>query len=470
MIPFARSKPIKAISLYNTLSGKKEEFRPKDRRIAKIYTCGPTVYNFAHIGNLRTYVFEDLLRRTIELSGYGVFQVMNITDIDDKIIKASTESGKSLKEITRPFEEHFFEDIAKLNIEAPEKTPRATEHVEEMVSLIGKLIKKGYAYIEEDGSVYFDVSRFKGYGKLTHPAVSGQKEAERAYSDEYEKGEARDFALWKAKKGEEPSWESPWGPGRPGWHIECSAMAAKYLGKTLDIHAGGVDNAFPHHENEIAQSEAATGKPLSRFFTHGEHLLVDGTKMAKSAGNFYTLRDIEDKGYDPLAFRYLCLQTHYRSKMNFTWEALGAAASALEGLRQTCASLREQSENEPKMGLSELKPKKAQAQIFADLADDLNAPKALASLWSAVKDSSLSAKERLSAVEYADKALGIRVSEKPEIMEIVSEELKELADKRDEFRKKGDYSEADKLRKDIENKGYEVIDAEKGYKLRKKRQ
>jgi len=465
---FFREKPARVlVALHNTLSGKEEEFSPLNGDIAKIYTCGPTVYNFAHIGNLRTYLFEDILRRTLKLAGYGVFQVMNITDIDDKIIKASLESEKSLEEITRPFERSFLEDIGKLNIETPEETPRATEHVKTMISLIEELLKKGYAYKEEDGSVYFSVSKFGDYGKLTHPDSSGQKNAGRVADDEYEKGEARDFALWKAKKGGEPYWESPWGPGRPEWHIECSAMATEYLGDTLDIHAGGVDNAFPHHENEIAQSEGATGKPFARFFIHGEHLLVDGTKMAKSAGNFYTLRDIEEKGYEPLAFRYLCLQTHYRSKMNFTWESLAAAATALDGLRQAYALAKEEAKQESRLKTSSAL-RKAKSLLLGSLANDLNAPRALAVLWGAVKDKELPAKDKVSLMEYADRALGLKISETQE--ETIPEEITELAGKREEFRSAGNYSEADKIREKLEEKGYEVSDEEKGYKLRKKRQ
>ena len=489
MIPFFRSAL--PITLYNTLSGKKEEFRPKSGRTVKLYTCGPTVYNFAHIGNLRTYIFEDVLRRIMELSGYRVFQVMNITDIDDKIIKSSIESGKLPEEITLPFEKHFFEDIAKLNIETPEKTPRATGHIKAMISLIEKLMEKGYAYKGEDGSIYFSVSKFKDYGRLTHPDLEGQKAASldrrrtrlakasprrtrlaeaspgRTSADEYEKDEAEDFALWKAKKSGELSWNSPWGEGRPGWHIECSAMAMEYLGETLDIHTGGVDNAFPHHENEIAQSEAATGKPFSRFFMHGEHLLVNGVKMAKSAGNFYTLREIEEKGYDPLAFRYLCLQTHYRSKMNFTWEALEAANSALQNLRQAYSS--HKNAHGPNGPVKPSRNKKTEKEILDALSDDLNTPRALAALWNAIKDRNISAEEKLYLADYADRVLGLRISSGPDVSDhTVPDEIRNLAEKREELRRQKDYAAADDARKSIEEKGYEISDGPEGYIIRKK--
>ncbi|MFA5052586.1 MAG: cysteine--tRNA ligase [Parcubacteria group bacterium] len=465
---FKGNRPKASLTLYNTLSEKKEEFKPQNGRTVKLYTCGPTVYNFAHIGNLRTYIFEDILRRTMEISGYRPFQVMNITDIDDKIIKLSVESQKKTKEITLPFEKHFFEDITKLNIEMPERTPRATDHVKEMISLVEKLLNKGYAYKEKDGSVYFSISKFKDYGKLSHQNFKELESSGRISNDEYEKNEIKDFALWKVKKPGEPYWDSPWGEGRPGWHIECSAMAMKYLGDTLDIHTGGVDNIFPHHENEIAQSEAATGKLFAKFFLHGEHLLVNGEKMAKSAGNFYTLRDIEEKGYDPLSFRYLCLQTHYRSKMNFTWESLGAAASAFNNLRHIFALLQSE-QKEGNAGKISVEGKTAEEKMFGALSDDLNTPKALAVLWDSLKDKDLSVKDKLWLIKYADRALGLKISGTPEIFEIiVPEELSKLADEREKLRKKGDYLAADKIRKKIEEKGYEITDEPGAYKIRKK--
>jgi len=466
-----------SIKLYNSLTGRKQVFKPQNGRVAKIYACGPTVYNFAHIGNLRTFIFEDVLRRTIKLAGYQTLQAMNITDIDDKIIKAM-KSDKKLEEITLPFEKYFFEDFAKLNIEMPEKTPRATEHIAGMIAITQKLIKKGFAYVTEDGSVYFSIAKFKKYGRLARLDTVKQKSADRMAArieaDEYDKNEIKDFALWKAKKPGEPYWDSPWGPGRPGWHIECSAMSAKYLGDTLDIHAGGVDLVFPHHENEIAQSEASTGKPFSRFFMHGEHLLVNNAKMAKSAGNFYTLRDLEKKGYNPLAFRYLCLQTHYRSKMNFTWEALDSAGVALKNLQEICA-LNRKSVADAKIKSSKLisqNKTSEEKEMFRVLSDDLNTPKALAVLWKALKNKDLSAKNKIALINYADSSLGLKIYESSLIKKTLSEkipaEIIKIADKREKLRQNNNYSAADAIRKKIEAKGYEISDKPKGYQIIKK--
>ncbi|MFA4999541.1 MAG: cysteine--tRNA ligase [Parcubacteria group bacterium] len=455
--------------LYNSLSGNKEILEPVHGKTIRLYTCGPTVYNFAHIGNLRTYIFEDVLRRIIRLNGYKVLQVMNITDIDDKIIKASVESGKKLEEIALPLEKYFFEDLSKLNIIRPEKTPRATRHIKTMIALIRTLLDKGYAYQTKDGSIYFKISKFKEYGKLSHPDFKDQGSSERTLADEYEKNEVKDFALWKTRKADEPYWDSPWGPGRPGWHIECSAMAMKYLGSTMDIHAGGVDLMFPHHENEIAQSEAVTGKLFSRFFLHSEHLLVNNVKMAKSTGNFYTLRDIEKKGYDPLSFRYLCLQTHYRSKMNFTWEALGAAAAALLNLKQVFALIKSNCKKVSGSRLSSEEKTGAEKKVLEALNDDLNTPKALAIVWNTLKDKNYSPKEKIALISYSDRVLGLNISEAPAIMEIIiPEELGKLAEKREKLRKEGNFSAADKIRREIESKGYEIVDEPKTYKLRKK--
>src|SRR3989344_5943968 len=310
------------IKLYNTLTRKKELFKPLKKGVVRMYTCGPTVYGYVHIGNFRSFIFEDILRRVLQTRSYKVKHIMNVTDVDDKTIIASQKAGKELGEFTKFYEKTFEEDLKKLNILSPTKPlARATEHIPEMVALIQKLLQRKYAY-EKDGSVYFDVSRFARYGKLAHLDKKGLKAGARVDVDEYAKNAAQDFALWKAKKDGEPSWPAPFGEGRPGWHIECSSMSLTYLGQPFDIHAGGVDLIFPHHENEIAQSEAAIGKPFVRYWLHGEHLLVDGHKMSKSLGNAFTLRTLEEKGFSPLDFRYLTLSAHYRSKLNFTWQSL----------------------------------------------------------------------------------------------------------------------------------------------------
>jgi cysteinyl-tRNA synthetase len=316
------------MKIYNTMTSKLEEFKPIKPDLVKLYTCGPTVYNYAHIGNYRAYVFEDLLKRTLKLLGFSVIHVMNITDIDDKTIKNSFEQGKSLNEYTEFYTNAFFEDLDLLHIDKADHYPRATEHIKEMIALIKKLEKNGLTYLK-DGSVYFSISKYKKYGQLSKIDIDNVRSGARYDADEYEKDDVRDFVLWKGKKENEPYWSSPFGDGRPGWHIECSAMSMKYLGKTFDLHTGGVDNIFPHHENEIAQSEGATGKKFVNYWMHCEHLIVEGKKMSKSLGNFYTLRDLIDKGYSPLAIRYLLLSAHYRSKLNFTLKGLDDAEKTI---------------------------------------------------------------------------------------------------------------------------------------------
>jgi len=317
--------------IFNTLTRKIEPFKPLNAKEVGMYTCGPTVYDFAHIGNLRTYIFQDVLRRWLEHRGFAVKHVMNITDVDDKTIKRSQSEGITLNELTSKFEKLFFEDLAALRIKEPSVRCRATEHIEDMVKLIEQLISKDFAYVSEDG-VYFSIAKFKDYGKLAGLEKSKVKDMKpgqysRVAADEYEKEELRDFALWKFYKPEDGLvfWETAVGKGRPGWHIECSAMSMKYLGSSFDIHTGGVDLIFPHHQNEIAQSEAATGKRFVKYWVHGEHFLVDGQKMSKSLGNFYTLRDIAERGFSPLALRYFFLSGHYKTQMNFTWDALKTA-------------------------------------------------------------------------------------------------------------------------------------------------
>ena len=386
------------LKLYNYLGRKKETFKPLRSKRAGLYTCGPTVYNYAHIGNFRTYIFEDVLRRTLEYSGHKVNHVMNITDVDDKTIRNSKKARKTLKEFTDFYTKEFFKDVKKLNILKAEKYPRATLHIKEMVGLIRTLLKKKLAYRTEDG-VYFDISKFKPYGKLSGAKLQKLKSGARVAADEYTKEEARDFALWKTKKTGEPSWKAPFGEGRPGWHIECSAMSMKYLGASFDIHAGGVDLIFPHHEDEIAQSEGATGRPFVKYFVEGEHLLVDGKKMSKSLGNIYTLQDLAAKGFDPLDFRYLVLGAHYRTQLNFTWEALEAAHRKRAGIINSLERLKRR----PHGGDSKNEKIAAQftaraEKLFQDaLADDLNTPKALAVLNELIHyGNSLLDKRRLS--------------------------------------------------------------------------
>lgn len=443
------------LKLYNFLSRKIEEFLPLNPPQVGFYTCGPTTYDFAHIGNLRTFIFEDVLQRVLETNEYEVKRVMNITDIDDKIIRGAREKELGIREFSKPYEEAFFKDLEKLNIKSANIYPKATEHIGQMIKFIEELTKKGLAYSEKDGSVYFDISKFAGYGKLSGLKGQTLKSTTRILADEYSKDDAVDFALWKAVSTDEVGYNSPWRRGRPGWHIECSVMSQENLGETFDIHAGAVDLIFPHHENEIAQSEGKTGKKFVNFFVEGEHLLVKGQKMAKSAGNFYKLKDLEDKDFDPLSFRYLCLTAHYRDQLNFTWESLQAAQNALNNLRNEIRAW-EQS----KIGCAEFE------QRFMEAANsDLNMPQALAVMWDVVKsDYPTSAKAK--TILEMDKILGLKLDEylgKP--LEVPADVM-ELVKKRENARKAGDFKESDKLRHQIKKMGYEIEDTPQGPKVK----
>lgn len=373
------------LRLYNTLTLKVEPFSPANGNTVRMYSCGPTVYNYAHIGNLRTFTFNDTLRRWLRYRGFLLEHVMNITDVEDKIIRKSMELGVPMEQYTRKYEQFFLEDMATMRLEKPERIVRATEHIQEMVDLISTLAQKGFTY-ESDGSVYYRISKFPSYGKLSHHDFSGIQAGARVDNDEYDKDDARDFVLWKQRKGAEPCWDAPFGAGRPGWHIECSAMAMKYLGDTLDIHTGGVDLAFPHHENEIAQSEAATGKPFARFWLHCEHLHVDMQKMSKSLGNIYTLRELIDMGYSPEALRFVLMSVPYRKKLNFTLDSLKGAQSSIERLRNY--KLRLQSgrlSDGLNESISELS-RFALHKFEAAMDDDLNTAEALAAVFEYVRE------------------------------------------------------------------------------------
>ena len=372
------------IRFTNTLSGQVERFAPIDPGVVKLYTCGPTVYDFPHIGNWRAYVFEDLLKRFLLFSGYKVTHVMNLTDVDDKTIRGANAKGVGLEEYTRPFIEAFDRERDVLNILPADHYPRATEHIREMVEIIKILLEKSFAY-KTDGSIYFAIAKFPAYGRLSKINLEELRPGGRGDADEYEKDSVHDFALWKAPKEGEPVWETEIGPGRPGWHIECSAMSSKYLGRTFDIHCGGVDNIFPHHENEIAQSEAANGVKFVNFWLHCHHLVVDGEKMAKSKGNFYTLEDILAKGYDPYEVRFLLLSTHYRKMLNFTFDALEQAKAARSRLGNFLGELKdvtqERATNPEIAGLIA----NARNGFIAGLEDDLNISESMAAIFSLIK-------------------------------------------------------------------------------------
>jgi len=461
---------------YNTLTRKKEEFKPLEKGVVRIYTCGPTVYDYAHIGNFRTYVFQDLLRRWLEYRGYKVIQVMNITDVDDKTIRGARREGISLKEYTERYIKAFFEDIKTLNIEKAEYYPKATEHIKEMVELIKKLLEKGYAYKAEDGSTYYDISKFKEYGKLSKIKIEELKPGARVKADQYAKEEARDFALWKAWDEEDGDvyWETELGKGRPGWHIECSAMALKYLGETIDIHSGGVDLIFPHHENEIAQSEAVTGKPFARFWLHSEHLMVEGRKMAKSLGNFYTLRDLLRMGYSPKAIRFLLLSTHYRQQLNFTFEALKAAEKTVERLQIFMERLKEANGTGCGKQIDKLM-EKVKEEFETALDDDLDINTALASLFEFIREvNKLIDENKLSKQEARmvrelmlkfDKVLGVIGEEEKE--EGLPKEIMELIRKREEARKRKEWETADQIREKLREMGIIIEDTPTGTKWRR---
>jgi len=459
---------------YNFLARKKEIFKPLLPGRVGLYTCGPTVYYFAHIGNLRTYIFEDVLRRTLEYAGYRVRQVMNITDVDDKIIRDAKGAHKTIFEFVKPYEQAFFEDLKKLNILPAWKYPKATDHMPEMIALTTKLLKNKMAYAL-DGSVYFDISKFKPYGRLSRLGGMTLKKGVRVDADEYAKEDIRDFALWKKKKEDEPSWSAPFGEGHPGWHLECSAMSLKYLGQPFDIHAGAVDLLFPHHENEIAQSEGAAGKPFARFFVEGEHLLVNGEKMSKSLGNIFTLRDIETRTFDPLAFRYLTLTTHYRSKLNFTWESLTAAENSMQRLYEFVKKVQDNFSTPPAArGTRSKSTHRAQSRIYLPhhkekfgkaLFDDLDTPKALAVLWEFIHDyhkkpSSYDCRSVLTLLYECDAVLGLGLKELKREKAPVA--IMELVNKREHARKTKNWAEADRLREELKTKHWIVEDTPTG--------
>ncbi len=374
-----------ALSFYNTLTQEVEVFHPKNDGIVRMYTCGPTVYNYVHIGNFRTFTFQDVLRRWLKYRGYKLDHVMNVTDVDDKIIAGAAREGKSIEDYTSIYTKAFFEDAAALRLQQPEHVAPATKHIAVMVKAIEDLAAKGSTYTN-DGSTYFRISTFPDYGKLSHNDFSGMRTGARVDVDEYDKADARDFVLWKARKGDEPYWETPFGDGRPGWHIECSAMAMSYLGETLDIHAGGIDLVFPHHENEIAQSESITHRPFARYWLHSEHLHIESQKMSKSLGNFFTLRDLLEKGHEPEAIRYLLASVPYRKKLNFTFEGLRAASKTIERLRDF--ELRVTSMKLTPGRNDAISDRSAQAirEFEEALDDDLNTAEALAAVFEYVRE------------------------------------------------------------------------------------
>jgi cysteinyl-tRNA synthetase len=466
-----------SLHFYNTLSQQVEEFFPAHDNTVRMYTCGPTVYDFAHIGNFRTFTFVDILRKWLRASGFRLDHVMNITDVDDKIIRNAVAQHKSLEDYTAIYTQAFLDDCRKLRLEQPERLAKATEHIGEMVDAIDRLGRTNHTYMS-DGSVYFRISTFPGYGKLSHNDFSGNLAGARVDVDEYEKADARDFALWKAPKEGERFWETPIGPGRPGWHIECSVMAIKYLGATLDIHAGGVDLVFPHHENEIAQSESLTGKPFSRFWLHSEFLLVEGQKMSKSLGNFYTLRDLLDqRGYQPEAIRYLLASVPYRKQLNFTFDGLKSAATAIDRLRNFKLRLETDQFSE---GVNEqLSARTALAcKAFTDgMNEDLNTAEALGAVFEYVRDANSAmdaggfragnAKAALDLLELFDRVFDVLQPTKAGDS-LADSDVEALIAERTAAKKSKNFARSDEIREQLLGQGVILEDTKAGVRWKRK--
>jgi cysteinyl-tRNA synthetase len=466
------------LQLHNTLTGRKEEFRPLEPGVVRLYTCGPTVWNYSHVGNFRTYLFYDLLRRHLRLSGYRVQQVMNITDVDDRIIEQAAAAGESITTFTRRYEQAFLEDLHALRAQDADLYPRATGHVEEMMALIERLVEGGHAY-EADGDVYFRISSFPAYGALSHLDRAGLRPGARVVTDKYEKESATDFALWKRTKAEDErvgaAWEAPFGRGRPGWHLECSAMAMKYLGETLDIHAGGIDLLFPHHENEIAQSEAATGRQFARYWVHSQYVTdATGAKMSKSAGNFATLRDLRAAGHDPLAVRLFLLgNAHYRTSLRLTEEGLEGAAAQLRRLRDFAARVRR---FEPGLraddGALFQSTQDARDAYRAALDDDLNLPEGLGVVFELVREANAALDAGRVGPAAREALLGL-LEDVDAHLDVLDEEAVTLDDaverliaQREEARRSRDFATADRIRDELRERGIVLEDSRDGVRWR----
>ncbi|MEQ1922904.1 MAG: cysteine--tRNA ligase [Pyrinomonadaceae bacterium] len=464
------------LRFFNTLSRQVEEFQPIESGKVRMYICGPTVWNFAHIGNFRTFIFGDVLRRYLKFKGFELTHVMNLTDIDDRIINEAAARNISIDEFTEPFAQYFLEDFDALGNERPEIIPRATHHIPEMIDIISTLLENGHAY-ESDGSIYYRITAFPEYGKLSKINFSGNRDggSERIDTDKYDKEDARDFALWKlVGPDDQPGWDAPFGRGRPGWHIECSAMAMKYLGETFDLHAGGQDLQFPHHENEIAQSEGATGKQFAKYWIHSEFLKIDDVTMSKSKGNFFTFRDLAGQGYSPLAIRYLLLSVPYRKQLNFTFEGLQGAESTTERLRNFRSLAKESNGTGDEKDAVEL-VMIALKKFEAAMDDDLNTAAALAAVHDMVREvntlmaeRSLSNDEKeavLDAVSKFDAVLGIFGTESSEILD---DEIEKLIEERQNARENRDFARSDEIRNLLAEQGIVLEDTKDGVRWKRR--
>ena len=490
-----------ALRIHNTLTRAVEELQPAVPGQVRMYTCGPTVYNFAHIGNFRAYLFEDLLRRYLKFRGFRVTQVMNLTDVDDKTIRASREQELPLKEFTKKYIEAFFADLAVLRVERAEHYPAATDHVPEMIALIQTLLEKGVAYKSDDGSIYFSIAKFPSYGKLAHLDMSGLRAGARVAQDEYEKESAADFALWKAwdEKDGDVVWDAPWGRGRPGWHIECSAMSSKYLGVSFDLHTGGVDNIFPHHEDEIAQSEAASGQPFVKYWMHCAHLVVDGKKMSKSLGNFFTLRDLLAKGYSGREIRYVLISTHYRQTLNFTIESLDSARVALQRIFEFLLRIERLADSSYDINHLPAWAKNAEKGFTECLDDDLNISGAIGCFFEMLRDGNAALDKRSVSAQEAAAVFALctrcnevlaflfpysggEISAETKLEEFLRQnrdsiraednveapsDVQCLLEQRQAARKAKNWSESDRIRDELKKHGWVIQDTPQGPKLKK---
>ncbi len=462
------------LKLYNTLTRSLEEFHPLEDGIVKMYMCGPTVWNFAHIGNFRTFVFADVLRRYLKFKGYQITHVFNLTDIDDRIIKESAVRGITIDEFTAPYIQYFWEDFDALGNERPEVTPRATHHIAEMIDIISKLLENGHAY-ESEGSIYYRITAFPDYGKLSRINFSGNivGGSERVDTDKYEKEDARDFALWKlVGEDEEPGWDAPFGRGRPGWHIECSAMSMRYLGETFDLHGGGMDLQFPHHENEIAQSEGATGKLFSKYWVHSEFLKIDDVTMSKSKGNFFTFRDLREQGHSPLAIRYLLLSVPYTKQLNFTFEGLQGAESTVERLNNFLALVSEADVEEGETPAVTAAAAKALQGFEEAMDDDLNTAAALASVHNFVREintlgglRSVDKATVLATIERFDSVFGIfgKIADNR-----LDAAIEALVEERQQARRDRDFAKSDEIRDRLAEQGIILEDTKEGVRWKRR--
>lgn len=468
------------IKFYNSLTRQKEEFKPMNEKEVGMYSCGPTVYNYAHIGNFRAYIFSDLVRRVLEDYGYNVKLVMNLTDVDDKTIKNSKENHISLNEYTKKYKDAFFEDIKTLRIKPATVNPSATEHIKEMIDIIKLLEKNGHTY-EADGSIYFKISTFPEYGELANLDKQELKEGAsgRVSSDEYDKENASDFVLWKAYTEEDGDvyWDSPFGKGRPGWHIECSAMSCKYLGKHFDIHTGGVDNKFPHHENEIAQNEAAFNEKFVNYWLHCEHLIVDGEKMSKSKGNFYTLRDLLNKGLSPDAIRYSLMNSHYRKQLNFTIEGINQSQSAIDRVNDLIFRLKDVNKTDADDSAVMKELEEANKNFFESIYDDLNVSEALGVFFSFIKSinisfDSINVSSRDAIIKFIERVNNIincfNMNGEKEIESEDEEKINKLIEERTLAKKEKNYKRADEIRDELNSMGIEIMDTPNGVKWKRK--